>query len=227
MSGQPSLFAALWASLKAGGILMGPLFAAAFLVWSSYLTLFLRLRGALKGGDGEDLDLAQRLCDGTDRAALCAWLAGLPGAVPRMARHVLVRMRWGLSLREACAQCRFQELDPYTYAMVWLGALVVAAPLLGLLGTVLGMIDTFNAVALRTEEAGHLVSSGISEALLTTEVGLLAALPGTFGLAHLYRLHKHLANRLDRCESLLALALEHQPPHPHTDTPAAAKERAA
>jgi len=216
MTGQPSLLSAFWASFRAGGCLMGPLFLTAFLIWGSYLTLFLRLRTALRGGDAEDLALGQRLDGGRESRAVCDWLATLPGAVPRMTRHVLVRMRWGLSFRDACAQCRFQELDPYNYAMVWLGALIVAAPLLGLLGTVLGMIDTFNAVALRTEEAAHLVSSGISEALLTTEVGLLAALPGTFGLAHLFRLYKHLANRLDHCESHLALALEHRAPG---DTP--------
>jgi len=227
MTGEGSLLSALWTSLKAGGCLMGPLFLCAFLIWGSYLTLFLRLRAALKGGDAEDLALGERLRDGGESRPVCEWLATLPGAVPRMTRHVLVRLRWGLSFREACNQCRFQELGPYGYAMVWLGALIVAAPLLGLLGTVLGMIDTFNAVAMRTEEAAHLVSSGISEALLTTEVGLLAALPGTFGLAHLYRLYRSLANRLDRCESHLALALEHHVPSPAGGVPAAAKECAA
>ncbi len=212
MTGPASLASALWTSVRAGGWLMGPLFLVAFLIWGSYLTLLVRLRLALRGGDPEDLALADRVGGGGDPARACAWLAGLPGAVPRMARYALLRTRAGLSFREACSQCRFQELDPFTYAMVWLGALVTAAPLLGLLGTVLGMIDTFRAVSLRTEEAAHLVSSGISEALLTTEVGLLAALPGTLGLAHLYRLYTHLANRLDRCESHLALALEHRAP---------------
>ncbi len=227
MTGQPSLLSALWASLRAGGCLMGPLFLTAFLIWGSYLTLLLRLRLALRGGDAEDLALGDRLATAHDPRSLCDWLAALPGAVPRMTRHILVRMRWGLSFRDACAQCRFHELDPYNYAMVWLGALIVAAPLLGLLGTVLGMIDTFNAVALRTDDAAHLVSSGISEALLTTEVGLLAALPGTFGLAHLFRLYTHLANRLDRCESHLAIALEPGRSDPAATTPASPEVPAA
>lgn len=60
-----------------------------------------------------------------------------------------------------------------------LNVLVNVAPLLGLLGTVLGMLATFAAIAqssgTKTIDA---ISSGISEALITTEMGLLIALPG-------------------------------------------------
>lgn len=209
MTTVSSQLACLWESLAAGGWLMGPLFLAAFLIWASYLTLLIKLRQALRGIDAYDLDLEQRLA-GADPEALCAYLATLPGAVPRMIRHVLLRLRAGLTFREASSQCRFLEIDEYNYAMVWLAALIVAAPLLGLLGTVLGMMDTFNAVALHRTAAADLVAGGISRALLTTEVGLLAALPGTFGLAHLFRLYQRLANRLDRCESHLALTFEHR-----------------
>jgi len=214
MNGLQTLLHDLWQSLAAGGALMVPLFVITWLIWGSYLALWLRLRQALQGGDAEDLRLDEHLRRQADPRPVCDWLETLPGAVPRLTRHILMRRRWGLAFREACAQCRFQELDPYHYAMVWLGALIVAAPLLGLLGTVFGMIGTFDAVASRSGDAAHLVASGISKALLTTEVGLLAALPGTFGLAHLFRLYRHLGSRLDRCERLLALVLEHhdQPP---------------
>ncbi len=59
-------------------------------------------------------------------------------------------------------------------------SLVMSAPLLGLLGTVSGMIETFDALG---EQAmfrqGGGIAGGISEALLTTEVGLCIAIPGT------------------------------------------------
>lgn len=59
-------------------------------------------------------------------------------------------------------------------------SLVVSAPLLGLLGTVSGMIETFDALA---EQAmfrqGGGIAGGIAEALITTEVGLCIAIPGT------------------------------------------------
>ncbi|CAE7483123.1 unnamed protein product, partial [Symbiodinium sp. CCMP2456] len=53
------------------------------------------------------------------------------------------------------------------------------SPLLGLLGTVLGMISAFNAIAANGEAAGQreLLASGISQALLTTAAGMTVALP--------------------------------------------------
>lgn len=52
-----------------------------------------------------------------------------------------------------------------------------AAPLLGLLGTVTGMISTFNLITIfGTGDAGNL-ASGISQALVTTELGLIVAIP--------------------------------------------------
>lgn len=58
-------------------------------------------------------------------------------------------------------------------------SIVRAAPLAGLLGTVSGMIDTFDALGDTTllSQAGG-VAGGISEALFSTQMGLLVAIPG-------------------------------------------------
>jgi biopolymer transport protein ExbB len=64
--------------------------------------------------------------------------------------------------------------------------LVGAAPLLGLLGTVLGMLTTFSAIAAGGSRMVDAMAKGISEALITTEMGLLVALPGMI-LAYLLR----------------------------------------
>lgn len=79
-------------------------------------------------------------------------------------------------------------LSPLSRDLVVLGALTGAAPLVGLLGTVTGMIATFQAVAASTGETAGDVASGISQALITTQFGLVIAIPGVFGLARLYRL---------------------------------------
>lgn len=60
----------------------------------------------------------------------------------------------------------------------WIRTLVVVAPLLGLLGTVSGMVETFSALA-GAPDAGDSVAGGISEALVTTQFGLILAIPGT------------------------------------------------
>lgn len=61
------------------------------------------------------------------------------------------------------------------------GVLLVAAPLLGLLGTVLGMLEMFNGLSLR---AGHqttlLVAEGVKKSLITTQTGLTIAIPALF-----------------------------------------------
>ena len=56
--------------------------------------------------------------------------------------------------------------------------LTAAAPMLGLLGTVSGMIQTFETLGSNTESEG--VAAGIAEALITTEMGLALAIPGLF-----------------------------------------------
>jgi len=60
-------------------------------------------------------------------------------------------------------------------------ALLVAAPLLGLLGTVVGMLDTFRGLSLQAGfETQQLVAEGVRRALITTETGLLVAIVGLF-----------------------------------------------
>lgn len=58
---------------------------------------------------------------------------------------------------------------------------IAAAPLLGLLGTIIGMIDTFEAIScLAGSDTSLLVARGISKALITTSAGLIVALPALF-----------------------------------------------
>jgi biopolymer transport protein ExbB len=66
------------------------------------------------------------------------------------------------------------------------------ATLLGLLGTVLGMIDAFNAVGLTTgQPRAETLASGIAQALITTAFGLAVAIPSLF-------LHAYLSGKVER-----------------------------
>jgi biopolymer transport protein ExbB len=56
--------------------------------------------------------------------------------------------------------------------------LAAAAPLLGLLGTVTGMVETFRVIGLFGTGNAQAMASGIKEALITTQAGLLVAIPG-------------------------------------------------
>lgn len=65
--------------------------------------------------------------------------------------------------------------------------LATIAPLLGLLGTVTGMINTFESVAIFGLGNPKALAAGISEAMITTQFGLLVALPGILFVFFLQR----------------------------------------
>ena len=85
---------------------------------------------------------------------------------------------------------RWQELARRDLGI--LAAFTAAAPLVGLLGTVLGMVETFDAVSEIAGEPGRRMAGGIRQALVTTQFGLLIAIPGVFGLARLQRLAREV-----------------------------------
>jgi biopolymer transport protein ExbB len=58
--------------------------------------------------------------------------------------------------------------------------LATVAPLLGLLGTVSGMIGTFDSIAVHGTGNARAMAGGISEALITTQSGLFVSIPGLF-----------------------------------------------
>ncbi len=108
-------------------------------------------------------------------------------------------------LIEECLQVRHLEHDQIIETMHASGRTQVAslerglnileiiagvAPLLGLLGTVLGMIRVFNAITARGIGNPQVLSSGIAEALITTVAGLCVAIPAV-------AFHSWLARRVD------------------------------
>lgn len=82
----------------------------------------------------------------------------------------------------------FLEVDERVSARLWiLDTIVTAAPLLGLLGTILGIMDTFNALSSGGISDPAAVSRGIASALLATALGIGTALFGLLGHNILHR----------------------------------------
>ena len=68
--------------------------------------------------------------------------------------------------------------DTFRQQRIALGAMIAAAPLLGLLGTVSGMTKTFESLATRVgQQSMEKLAGGISEVLVATESGLVVAIP--------------------------------------------------
>lgn len=81
------------------------------------------------------------------------------------------------TLESVLQEAILRELPRVERGLSILAVLGAIAPLLGLLGTVTGMIDTFRVITLFGTGDPKLMSGGISEALVTTELGLAIAIP--------------------------------------------------
>ena len=101
----------------------------------------------------------------------------------------------GEKLEEELFTLAQQMLGKRQHLLSWLGVSAATAPLLGLLGTVTGMIHTFQLITNVGVGDARLLADGISEALVTTEAGLCVAIPTLLCHAWLSRvLRRHSTN---------------------------------
>ena len=82
------------------------------------------------------------------------------------------------------------EMSKLESGLVILATLTNIAPLLGFLGTVIGMIIAFESIEAAGEVEATLVASGIKVSLLTTAAGLMIAIPVSIG-------HNYFVSRID------------------------------
>ncbi|MCH8540910.1 MAG: MotA/TolQ/ExbB proton channel family protein [Opitutales bacterium] len=94
------------------------------------------------------------------------------------------RVKWVREDFKLRHQKIFQPIDRRLQYVV---VLTSAAPLLGLLGTILGMSDTFSVMATGGSGLLDRMAEGIGTALLSTQLGLLLAIPGTFAAVAIRR----------------------------------------
>ncbi len=108
-------------------------------------------------------------------------------------------------------QVNATEVASFSRDLKILKVCVAAAPLLGLLGTVTGMLATFGALATGGggEKTMAAIAGGISEALITTETGLVIALPGLFLQYRLGRGCEQYRAFLAHLETVCSLHLHH------------------
>jgi len=133
----------------------------------------------------------------------------MPGAVAWIAHGAARDVSDGVPAGKAFETRQTAVMGLLKRDFVVLVSLTAVAPLLGLLGTVMGMIETFDAVSATSGETGVRVASGISRALITTQFGLVVALPGVFGMARLRRLLRQVQVRVAECRAHLVPLLTH------------------
>jgi biopolymer transport protein ExbB len=169
--------------LDDGGLIMVPLAIAGLGIWYAIGHRLVLLRGKVR----------ERA-----RVLVTAAIQAHAGALARVPAPLLPEAR-----RWVIAQGLARLEDDLGRFRVPLKAFVVAAPLLGLLGTVMGMMETFASLgdgALYVQGGG--IAAGVSEALLTTQLGLAVALPGLLIGQLLERRERRLREAIDAIKSI-------------------------
>lgn len=158
-----------WAS---GGWVMAALVVLAGIMYATaaHLLIALRHRGLTRTTDAD----------------LRRWVS-TPSEAPEHARE-LIRYTQDEVHSLLDVEGRFREVEAgkirdVERRIAFLNVLVVAAPLFGLLGTVLGMLLTFKAIGVGGSSTSEIIAKGISEALVATQTGMLVAIPGLM-MAH-------------------------------------------
>lgn len=121
-----------------------------------------KVRTALKEGG---TDAALEVCESTRGPVASIFHAGL------------MRAKEGIDLVEkAITNAGSIEMAFLEKGMIWLGFIIVVAPMLGFTGTVWGMIVAFDNIRTANDISPAVVAGGISQALLTTLFGLIVAM---------------------------------------------------
>jgi biopolymer transport protein ExbB len=125
------------------------------------------------------------------------------GEVGEMIRYAQDEARSGGEISTRFAEVTASVLPPINRQLQTLGTFVAAAPLVGLLGTVFGMLVTFQALASGGGggQVTEAMAAGISQALFPPEVGLCIALPGLIIIQIIKRKRQEIESILARVES--------------------------
>ncbi len=176
---------------NSGGWVMIPLCLLAVLIYTTGFEMFLFLKEHnLKLDDSKNWQ---------------EWIHN-PDLAPKQAKEIIRYSQENVSTSKHLRN-RFEEIEQTLLhridrKLIFLNTLVAAAPLMGLLGTVIGMLGTFSAISSGGgSETVDMVAAGISEALITTQTGLFIALPGIFLILVIRRQKSAIESGILRLES--------------------------
>lgn len=199
----------MWELVKAGGWLMLPLVLCSIFTVAITIERFLRLKRAqvlpkelcmTAGQSAQNIVQQIKQEDAIKSSVLGAILVA--GYENRQQGEHYARAQMEAT---ASQQIGFLERN-----INFLGTLSAVAPLLGLLGTVLGIIESFLIIDIGNNSNPTLMIPGISKALITTAAGMLIAVPALFAYRYFQRLvHEYIAE-LEQQSTLFHAALFHQ-----------------
>ena len=167
----------MWELIQKGGIAMFPIILPSVIALAVFLERLISLRKEKYVPKAFYEQLVSLLKKRNINAALQLCKAN-KSALARISETIITNTDLPLSrLLEVAEESGRSEASKLDKFLPSLQTIVAIAPLLGLLGTVLGMIKIFDVIALQGTGSAEALSSGIAEALLTTGAGLVVAIP--------------------------------------------------
>lgn len=162
-----------------GGPIMWPILIVSFLAVTVVVerTIFL-----IRENSARQPEVVEKMLEHVERrdtAAAVALGAKSTDYIARILVYAITHKEH--SLPNAFMRAANKELHRFQQGMAWLDTCITAAPLLGLLGTVTGMMNTFGALGEGdlAASAGK-ITGGVGEALIATACGLVVAIIGLF-----------------------------------------------
>lgn len=178
--------------IQAGGDTMIPLLIVSVVMWTLSIYKFFSFAGQQGRDVGTDeLNRIMTDCD-----------ADIPGNLARWQKEIV----WEYRISHCCDAGLNRDILAALMTRLDAGIkrhvrtiliLAAVAPLLGLLGTVTGMIYTFDVISLFGTGNARALAGGISEALVTTQSGLVIAVPGMLAGGLLYRIAEKIRGRME------------------------------
>ena len=191
---QQSILQEFLGYMEAGGWVMPPLVFLLLVLWFSIGYRFAALqRGTSRG--------ARNLIERMERKKKPKY----DGVVVRAVKKgIKLRKKGRVDLRSFLDSAFAEEEKEIRKFHVLITTIVMVSPLLGLLGTVIGMIETFDSLgdmSLYSQSGG--IAGGISQALFTTQMGLAVSIPGLIVNGILTRRQKDIELELAQIKDIL------------------------
>ena len=178
--------------MNAGGVVMWVLFVLNLLLWYGLGYRYLVLKRGTMGNIRRQIDKHIKRGEKQKMRGLLDYAIADSLEATREASSL------GLKVKNHIYDALFPYFIMISKYSTLVKTIVILAPLVGLLGTVMGMIETFDALTTGSMfSQGASISGGISKALFTTELGLVVAVPGLI-----------LGKILDKKEERFALEFE-------------------
>ena len=189
MSSKPeSIFETLLSVWTSGGWVMLPLFGLAVFIYHTALELFLHLRSYSL--------IRNKVYNCSDSELLTE----IKQQFFNIKQHFLPNNYSTQQVRWHFAEMRSECLPLINRRIRFLAIITTIGPLLGLLGTVSGMLTTFSGMVRSQSRTFETIVQGISEALITTQTGLLVSIPAMIALSLIIQNRNRLERSIARLE---------------------------